>query len=298
MAYTKLHASIINSTVWRLPHHIRIVWVTMMAMADQDGTVRSSIPGLSDASRVTLPETKDALACFLSPDEHSATPDDEGRRIEVCPGGWRLLNYDLYRERLSEADRRMNASLRQQRFRAKQQRDSVTRNALVTAVTPVTPRASSVTEVTPVTPEITLAEQTRQEAEKNTHTPSRKVQEQSPADEVLATACVPPKPNGESGFVPDVTRFIDRYPGPVNDLAAQYFCQIVKDAKVQEVLFRNLESWKGSDQWKRGIGIKGAKNWLSEGDWKISPKATLTPAAGSLPPGWQKYLDDEKQENS
>lgn len=78
----------------------------MLAMADRNGRVWASIPGLANRARVSLQEVESALAKFLSPDKYSRTNDHEGRRIEVIDGGWRLLNHEKYRSiRDSEAIR-------------------------------------------------------------------------------------------------------------------------------------------------------------------------------------------------
>jgi hypothetical protein len=63
-----------------------------------------------------------AIRGFLSPDKYSRTPDDEGRRIEVIDGGWRLLNYGKYRElRDAEAEKE-----RKRNWAAKNRRKSPT----------------------------------------------------------------------------------------------------------------------------------------------------------------------------
>lgn len=69
----------------------------MLAMADRNGRVWASIPGLANRARVPLEDAKLAIATFLGPDEYSRTPDNEGRRIEPIDGGWRLLNHEKYR---------------------------------------------------------------------------------------------------------------------------------------------------------------------------------------------------------
>lgn len=117
--YTKLFGSILGSTIWREDPATKVVWVTMMAMADQDGIVEASVPGLAHLAGVTVEETESAVAKFLSPDPHSRSPENEGRRIEPVDGGWRLLNHSKYREKMSLDDIRERARIRQQRFRDK-----------------------------------------------------------------------------------------------------------------------------------------------------------------------------------
>jgi hypothetical protein len=97
ITFTKLFSSITESTIWAEPDHIRILWITILAMADRKGRVWSSIPGLANRARITIPQVEEGIDRFLSPDEYSRTDDNEGRRIAKIDGGWRLLNYDKYR---------------------------------------------------------------------------------------------------------------------------------------------------------------------------------------------------------
>lgn len=97
MTFTKLFSSITESTIWVEDHQTRIVWITMLAMADAHGRVWGSIPGLANRARVTVDECEAALEKFKAPDRYSRTADNEGRRIECMDGGWRLLNHAKYR---------------------------------------------------------------------------------------------------------------------------------------------------------------------------------------------------------
>jgi hypothetical protein len=101
--YTKLYSSIIHSTIWREDDKTRIVWITMLAMADMEGNVMASLPGLADASRVTIPECEMALEKLSSPDLHSRSKEKDGRRIEDVDGGWNIINRNKYRD--MQADR-------------------------------------------------------------------------------------------------------------------------------------------------------------------------------------------------
>lgn len=115
--YTKLFGSILASTIWELPATTKVVWITMLAMADPDGEVQASVPGLAKFAGVTREECETALSAFLAPDPDSRTQEREGRRIEAIDGGWRLINHGKYREQMSIDDRRSRAAVRQQRFR-------------------------------------------------------------------------------------------------------------------------------------------------------------------------------------
>jgi hypothetical protein len=105
ITYTKLLSSITESTVWYEPDATRLVWITMLAMADRNGRVWASIPGLAGRARVSSDACRTAIACFLAPDPDSRTKEHEGRRIEEIDGGWHLLNHTKYRE-LRDTDER------------------------------------------------------------------------------------------------------------------------------------------------------------------------------------------------
>jgi hypothetical protein len=97
VTFTKLFSSITESTVWCEPASTRLVWITMLAMADRKGRVWASVPGLANRARVPIEATKKALTTLLEPDKFSRSKENEGRRIEPIDGGWRLVNYEKYR---------------------------------------------------------------------------------------------------------------------------------------------------------------------------------------------------------
>lgn len=106
MGYTKLFSSIVASTIWREDDKTRIVWITMLAMKDERHVVEASIPGLADLARVSLKECESALEKLSSPDKYSRNQEHQGRRIEKCEGGWKILNGEYYRQRMSADERR------------------------------------------------------------------------------------------------------------------------------------------------------------------------------------------------
>ncbi len=121
-SYTKLFSSITESTVWSESLATRVVWVTMLAMVDRHGRVWGSVPGLARRANVTLKECQEALKCFLSPDAHSRTTANDGRRIEAIDGGWKLLNYEKYRQMQDEEAAAARDAERAQRYRERKDR--------------------------------------------------------------------------------------------------------------------------------------------------------------------------------
>lgn len=117
--YTKLSSSILASTIWRESNETRLVWITMLALADADGVVEASVPGLSDLARVPLPACEEALRALQAPDPYSRTVAHDGRRIEPVDGGWLLLNYQRFREVADKDARREYLRVKQQESRAR-----------------------------------------------------------------------------------------------------------------------------------------------------------------------------------
>jgi len=96
--YVKLFASILTSSVWSESMETRLVWVTMLTLADRDGFVRSSPSGLARSANVPLAACRTALRTLEQPDVESSTQEWAGRRIEAIEGGWTVLNYEKYRD--------------------------------------------------------------------------------------------------------------------------------------------------------------------------------------------------------
>ena len=117
MGYTKLFSEIIMSTVWREPDHIRILWITMLALKDRWHFVNASLPGLADAAKISIKDCEDALSVLSSPDKHSRSSEYEGRRIETCEGGWLILNGEKYRNKMSLDERNEYQRIKQQEYR-------------------------------------------------------------------------------------------------------------------------------------------------------------------------------------
>ncbi len=121
--YCKVFRSILTSTLWQEPHPTRIVWITLLAMKDQYGVVEASIPGLAHTAVVSVKECEEALKRLSSKDIHSRTKDNDGRRIEIIDGGFKILNHDKYRDKTAdhrkEYQRRKQAEYREKAKRLK-----------------------------------------------------------------------------------------------------------------------------------------------------------------------------------
>jgi hypothetical protein len=109
----------------------RIVWITMLALADKNGEIQGSVPGIARMSGVPVDSARDAITKFLSPDPDSRTKDDEGRRLEVIEGGWSMINYQKYREMASREEMRSAEAKRKARYRAKKKRNDLEMSQVV-----------------------------------------------------------------------------------------------------------------------------------------------------------------------
>ena len=125
--YVKVFQSILHSTVWQEGKDVKILWVTMLALANWDGVVEASIPGLANAAGLTIDETEKALEVLRSPDPYSRSEEYQGRRVEDRVGGFQILNYEKYRDlgRTKDYDRQYRKNyMRQYREKARKRMES------------------------------------------------------------------------------------------------------------------------------------------------------------------------------
>jgi hypothetical protein len=115
--YVKIFETILDSSIWSESISTRVVWITMLAMADAEGFVCASVSGLARRANVTREQCEEALAAFLAPDPDSKSTEFDGRRIEVVDGGWVILNHGKYRE--MKTKKQLDAAERARRFREK-----------------------------------------------------------------------------------------------------------------------------------------------------------------------------------
>lgn len=120
--YTKLFSSLLASTVWREANETRIVWITLLAMAGENGVAEGSLPGIADFARVSIPEAEKALARLQEPDPYSRTQEHSGRRIQAVDGGWKIINHAKYRAKMDAASRKEYKRKKQAEYRERGQK--------------------------------------------------------------------------------------------------------------------------------------------------------------------------------
>ena len=119
-SFVKIYGSILDSSVWGAPDHVRILWITLLAMADAEGIVEASIDGLARRSVLDLDRVRAALDVLTGPDPYSRD-GTTGERVEKVPGGWLILNHRAYRDRRTPAQ--MATAERVRRHRANARKD-------------------------------------------------------------------------------------------------------------------------------------------------------------------------------
>lgn len=105
--YTKLFNSILTSTIWCQDSDTRVVWITLLAMADAHGMVEVTLPGLAKAAGVPLEKAREAIAYFEGPDPESRSVNNGGSRLTRVNNGWQLVNYGKYRVERDKQHRKL-----------------------------------------------------------------------------------------------------------------------------------------------------------------------------------------------
>jgi hypothetical protein len=141
--YNKLFTKILDSSIWLESDHIRLVWITFLAVMDKDGIVLlSGVGNVANRARVTEELAADAIKCLESPDKKNPDQEHEGRRIERIPGmGWTVLNAKKYQDIVRAETARMQNRERVKAFRERNGSVMVC-NDLVTPSPSVSPSVS------------------------------------------------------------------------------------------------------------------------------------------------------------
>ena len=137
-AFTKLFRRILDSSVWFEDDKTVRVFITLLALAGEDGIAPLLLPALAKRANVTNEECERALDKFQAPDLHSRNQEHEGRRVARVPGGWLLLNHRSFREARAaelrkEQNREASRKYRENKSPSAQNADAVLTGADVSA---------------------------------------------------------------------------------------------------------------------------------------------------------------------
>ena len=97
MHFVKLFSNLTDSSVWVHDDKVFRLWILLLTKADQSGFVCATIPGLARSCNYSLEDTEKAMLVLESPDPHSKTKDEDGRRIIRHDEGWSIVTYEKYK---------------------------------------------------------------------------------------------------------------------------------------------------------------------------------------------------------
>lgn len=123
--YVKLFSSILTSSVWGEADSTRIVWITLLALADRNGEAMASVGGLARSANMEREACERAIEVLSSPDPDDRSGVRDGVRIEKIQGGWRIINFAAYREKMRAADRTEYLRRKQAESRARRRARAV-----------------------------------------------------------------------------------------------------------------------------------------------------------------------------
>jgi len=134
MHYNKLYSSLIGSSLWTENDRTRILFITLLAMADKNGIIYGTRLGLERIANIEPTPLEsfddpdfDPFAALMAADLGSTdmlrNPENEGRRIEAVEGGFKLINFGYYQTLMASDTRAEQNRLAQRTFRAKQKAD-------------------------------------------------------------------------------------------------------------------------------------------------------------------------------
>jgi len=148
--YAKIFAALFDGSM-RGKSDIQLVFINMLARADEEGFVDKHPKSIADETGLSLKKVKSALISLQSPDPDSRTPDREGRRIllidpENRNWGWQIVNYLKYRAIQNQSDRRETWKKASQKRRDEKKTSTIVYKRQQASTTVNTPLAKS-TEV-------------------------------------------------------------------------------------------------------------------------------------------------------
>src|SRR2546430_17123725 len=103
--YAKLFASVFEGSMRGQPD-VLLVWFNLLAHAPS-GVSDRTLRTISEETGLSVQRVAKAINILESVDPESRSPDEQGRRIirldQHRSWGWRIVNWEYYRNLLSEA---------------------------------------------------------------------------------------------------------------------------------------------------------------------------------------------------
>lgn len=157
--YVKLFSSILTSSVWGEADSTRIVWITLLALADRNGEAMASVGGLARSANMQREACERAIEVLSSPDPDDRSGVRDGVRIEKIQGGWRIINFATYREKMRAADRTEYLRRKQAESRARRRARAVNK---ASTCQPSQPLSTGINQDQPIAASSTTTETTKE----------------------------------------------------------------------------------------------------------------------------------------
>ncbi len=141
MNWTPLFSEITDSSIWELPLHVRIAWVSILAKKDfKSQTIRTNHYRLAKIANITEEQAKEALNVLCSPDPRTLSQADEGRRLmKIDEETYLVLNGKRYSDIIRSMERRQYLTMKQQEHRAKKAAQNNPASGSPSVVSPTKP---------------------------------------------------------------------------------------------------------------------------------------------------------------
>ena len=115
--FAPLFSGLVESSIWEEPYHVRILFVSMLAIKDLDHVVRRNEYQLMKRANISAEEVKEAIKILESPDGRRPGQLYDGRRIQRVEDGWIVLNGQFYEEQMRAISRRFYKARKQREYR-------------------------------------------------------------------------------------------------------------------------------------------------------------------------------------
>lgn len=119
--YVKLFNRILDSSIAD-NRKLRHFFTDLLLCADVDGNILMTKQAIANRIRAGLEEVEWGILELMKPEKGSLTPDLEGRRLVPLDGhgyGWKIVNFEAYRDLKSAEELRRKTSERVARWREK-----------------------------------------------------------------------------------------------------------------------------------------------------------------------------------
>lgn len=120
--YVKIFTQILDSSLAE-NRRLRHFFIDLLLCSDADGNVMMTNTAIARRISADMEEVEWGLEGLQKPDPLSGTPDYDGKRIIPLEGhgyGWKIVNYERYRDIKSDEQKRRETAERVRRWRARQ----------------------------------------------------------------------------------------------------------------------------------------------------------------------------------